>query len=178
MYITKQQEREALEKIEKILEPFDENTYLGTALKFETVYGESPVNDARRNCDEDACLSMADRLTSARKRIDELTGELIMVRERATARIRELEEENARLEASTTQALECANSRIKELERNLYESIDTTKRLEEERDAINDSYTQIRSECEGLEHIAKQFESENIRLKARIYDLVIAKEVH
>lgn len=177
MYITKAQELEALEKIEKILEPFDENTYLGTALKYETAYGESPMGDARRNYHEDACLSMADRLTSARKRIDELTGELIMVRESASARIRELEEENARLEASTTQALECANSRIKELERNLYESIDATKRLEEERDAMNDTCTQLRSECEGLERLVKEFEAENIRLKARIYDLVIAKEV-
>ena len=173
MYITKQQELEALEKIEKILEPFDENTYLGTAFKFETPYGESPMGDARRNYNEDACLSMADRLTSARKRIDELTGELIMVREQATARIRELEEKNHRLETDMANM----QGEIWQAEEKLQKFQNLATQREEERDAMADSYTQLQSDYEAQERRVRELEDKSIRLKAKLYDMMTAKEV-
>lgn len=157
---TKAQEREALRKITEILETLEPGSYVRMAITPRV------LEMASDNIEFDFGNSPDDQIEYWQKTASDYREELCS-----------LKEENARLEASTTQALECANARIKELERNLYESLETAKHREEERDAINDSFTQIRSECEELEHLAKEFKDENIRLKARIYDLVMEKEV-
>lgn len=157
---TKAQEREAIAKIREILETLEPGSYVRMAIT------ENVLRMAADNIEYDFGNSPDDQIEHWQKTASEYREELFA-----------LEEENARLEASTTQALECANSRIKELERNLYESLDTAKRHEEERDAMNDCYATLQEEYDALERRVREIEDKNIRLKAKIYDFMMEKEV-
>ena len=160
MVTTKAQEREALRKITEILENLEPGSYVRMAITPRI------LEMAADNIEYDFGNSPDDQIEHWQKTASDYREELFS-----------LKEENARLEASTTQALECANSRIKELERNLYESIDTTKRLEEERDAMTDSYNQLQFDYEAQERRVRELEDKSIRLKAKMYDFMMEKEV-
>ncbi len=62
---TKQQERDALEKIRKIVDGLGPDSYIATAFA-------GCFEDAERNIDDDAAYSMKGRLESAEKRIKDL----------------------------------------------------------------------------------------------------------
>lgn len=65
---TKQQERDALEKIEKILKSIDPDGYVNTAFA-------GCIEDARRNIDEDAAYSAAENVEHYRKIAETLDNE-------------------------------------------------------------------------------------------------------
>lgn len=65
---TKQQERDALEKIRKIVDGLGPDSYIATAFA-------GCFEDAERNIDDDAAYSMKGRLELAEKRIEDLESE-------------------------------------------------------------------------------------------------------
>lgn len=82
---TKQQERDALDKIEKILKGMDADGYLNTAFK-------GCVEDARRNIDEDAAYSAADRAARLQEKLDKIeAGNKQLREELATMQSRTLD---------------------------------------------------------------------------------------
>ena len=157
---TKEQERVALSRIREILETLEPGSYVRMAIT------ENVLRMAADNIEYDFGNSPDDQIEHWQKTASEYREELFS-----------LKEENARLEASTTQALECANTRIKELERNMSDFQDIAIQHEEERDAMTDSYNQLRSDYEELERRVRETEDKNIRLKAKLYDMMTAKEV-
>ena len=66
---TKQQEREALDKIREILNGLGEESYLGFAFA-------GCLNDAEMNIDEDAAYSYKERYEFERKKVEKLTAQL------------------------------------------------------------------------------------------------------
>lgn len=69
MMATKEQERTALKKIQKIIDGLGEDSYIGTAL-------EGCLEVAEENIEYDAAFSMQDRLESARQEADEAKAEI------------------------------------------------------------------------------------------------------
>jgi len=148
MVSTKEQERKALEQIKKILEELGNGSYVVTAFK-------GCVEDAERNIENDFAFSMKDRYESEANRN------------------RELVEQNTKL-----------NRRVSNLEdtiRELTRQIDTIEATNEEAyNELSAEYTQVwnsveeanerREEAERLE---KLYEQEVIRLKAKLYDLLV-----
>lgn len=79
---TKEQEKQALEKIRKIVESMGEYSYIGMAMV-------GVLEDAERNIEEDAAYSMKQRYESAEKRAIDLAEKL----SKQTAEIAKLHEE-------------------------------------------------------------------------------------
>ncbi len=82
---TKQQEREALKKIRKIVEALGEDSYIGTAFK-------GCFENAETNIEWDAAFSLADELDMAREETKAAKQEAAKVTE-LTAKIKRLEAE-------------------------------------------------------------------------------------
>jgi len=82
---TKQQERDALNKIRKIVAELGENSYIATA--FQGIF-----NYAEQNIEFDAAFSMADELASAKEEIEAAKQEAVKAAE-LTAKIKRLEAE-------------------------------------------------------------------------------------
>ena len=77
---TKAQEREILKKIEKIMSPLEEDSYIKTAFK-------GIIEDAWRNIEDDFAICKADELEQTQKLLDEAKAE----RDRLQAKIERTE---------------------------------------------------------------------------------------
>lgn len=149
--VTKQQERDALEKIRKIVEQLGPDSYLATTF-------EGCFDLAAENIDNDWACSMADRARRAEKRAEELEDKLtesVKDYEAAHAAAHAIAEEK---DAEITQL----KARIQELEETARWN---GKRCDEEATAAGEAQRR-----------ADAAENEVIRLKAKLYDLLVASE--
>lgn len=146
---TKQQERDALEKIRKIVEQLGPDSYLATAF-------EGCFDLAAENIDNDWACSMADRARRAEKRAAELEDKLaesVKDYEAAHAAAHEIaaqkDAEIAGLKAQLAQMQETARW--------------NGQRCDEEATAAGEAQRR-----------AEAAEAEVIQLKAKLYDLLVA----
>lgn len=142
---TKQQERDTLEKIRKMVEQLGPDSYLATAF-------EGCFDLAAENIDNDWACSMADRARSAEKCVAELEDKLseaVKDYEAAHAVAEEKDAEIARLKDQLKQIQETARW--------------NGQRCDEEATAAGEAQRR-----------AETAEAEVIQLKAKLYDLLVA----
>ena len=146
---TKQQERDTLEKIQKMVEMLGPDSYLATAF-------DGCFDLAAENIENDWACSMADRVRRAEKRAAELEDELA--------------ESVKDYEAAHSAAHEIAaqkDAEIEQLRAQLKQSQETARwngqRCDEEATAAGEAQRR-----------AEAAETEVIQLKAKLYDLLVA----
>lgn len=142
---TKQQERDTLEKIRKMVEQLGPDSYLATAF-------DGCFDLAAENIDNDWACSMADRARCAEKRAAELEDKLaesVKDYEAAHAVAEEKDAEIAQLKAQLAQMQETARW--------------NSQRCDEEATAAGEAQRR-----------AEAAEAEVIQLKAKLYDLLVA----
>ena len=142
---TKQQERDTLEKIRKMVEQLGPDSYLATAFA-------GCFDLAAENIDNDWACSMADRARCAEKRAAELEDKLaesVKDYEAAHAVAEEKDAEIAQLKAQLAQMQETARW--------------NGQRCDEEATAAGEAQRR-----------AEAAEAEVIQLKAKLYDLLVA----
>ncbi len=147
---TKQQERDTLEKIRKMVEQLGPDSYLATAF-------EGCFDLAAENIDNDWACSMADRARNAEKRVAELEDKLsesVKDYEAAHAAAHAVAEEkdgDCKAEGSAEQIQETARW--------------NGQRCDEEATAAGEAQRR-----------AEAAEAEVIQLKAKLYDLLVARK--
>lgn len=163
---TKQQERDALEKIRKIVEQLGPDSYIGTAFQgcFEI---------AAENIENDFACSMADRVQRAE-------ADVVRLREAntlAATRIKELEDKLAESEKDYQAAHETAHiiaeqkdTEIAKLKARIRELLEDSKRGCE-------YLGEQASRAGEAQRRAEAAEAEIICLKAKLYDFMVRKEV-
>ena len=140
---TKEQERKALEQIEKIISGLGENSYIGTAM-------EGMIEDARENIENDFALSWKDRAETAEKACD-------LRRNQA----HELEKQVEELTATV-------NLRNMEIESKEKDIELLSKKCDENEERWKKEYcARIDTELKN-----EKLNEEIIRLKAKLYDLM------
>lgn len=146
---TKQQERDALEKIRKIVEQLGPDSYLATAF-------EGCFDLAAENIDNDWACSMADRARRAEKRAAELEDKL-------ADSVKDYEAAHAAAHA----VAEEKDAEIAKLKDQLKQIQETARwngqRCDEEATAAGEAQRR-----------AEAAEAEVIQLKAKLYDLLVA----
>lgn len=146
---TKQQERDALEKIQKIVEQLGPDSYLATAF-------EGCFDLAAENIDNDWACSMADRARHAEKRAAELEDKL-------AESVKDYEAAHAAAHA----VAEEKDAEIAKLKDQLKQIQETARwngqRCDEEATAAGKAQRR-----------AEAAEAEVIQLKAKLYDLLVA----
>lgn len=145
---TKQQERDALEKIRKIVEQLGPDSYLATAF-------EGCFDLAAENIDNDWACSMADRARRAEKRAAELEDKL-------AESVKDYEAAHAAAHA----VAEEKDAEIAKLKTQLAQMQETARwngqRCDEEATAAGEAQRR-----------AEAAEAEVIQLKAKLYDLLV-----
>ena len=145
MTATKEQERKALEKIEKIIAELGEDSYIGMAFK-------GCITDAADNIENDWAMSMYDRWQDAENKIKQYKG----IRD-------ELVEENKGLKAET----ERLNKQI------AYDDQKLDTALKNAQTAY-DWYSKEQEKTAGLEKRIAEQDQTIIELKAKLYDMMTA----
>ncbi len=152
---TKQQERDALEKIRKIVEQLGPDSYLAAAF-------EGCFSLAAENIENDWACSMADRARRAEKRAEELEDKL-------TESIKDYEAAHAAAHA----VAEEKDAEIARLKKQLGEE----SRKETACDRCQHSLLKKAAEAERIageaQRRAETAEAEVIRLKAKLYDFMV-----
>ena len=151
---TKEQERKALEQIRKIVEGLGENSYIGTAF-------EGCFEIAEENIKNDFACSMKQRWEAAEEACD-----------RRREQVSKLEKMNDELKAK--------NAKVDEIAKKLNESIELNDsiahKLEDmraERNAASETSVQYWNKLQEAETKLDEKEDEIVRLKAKLYDLLI-----
>ena len=146
---TKQQERDTLEKIQKMVEMLGPDSYLATAF-------DGCFDLAAENIENDWACSMADRVRRAEKRAAELEDEL-------AESVKDYEAAHAAAHEIAAQK----DAEIEQLRAQLKQSQETARwngqRCDEEATAAGEA-----------QHRAEAAETEVIQLKAKLYDLLVA----
>lgn len=161
MSATKQQEREALEKIEKIIEALGPDSYIATSF-------EGCFEDAERNIEDDAAYSMKSRLESAENKIRQGEAERQSMRNSLERECRIVEGLRREL-FNAQETCEQKDAEIAKLKSRINELLEDTQKGA---DYIFEQNNRI---CE-LQRRAEDAEAEVIRLKAKLYDLLIAEK--
>ena len=154
---TKAQEREALKKIEKIIADLGEGSYVATAF-------EGCVEIAAQNIEFDAAFSMQGRAESAEVRAE-------TAKEKAEDLRRERDEARGAVE-TYRQAAYQYRSLASEYEQKAADLRQEVEKRPLERDATTDCLDNLSEALAEAEKKAEALEAENIRLKARLFDLL------
>lgn len=145
---TKQQERDALEKIRKIVEQLGPDSYLATAF-------EGCFDLAAENIENDWACSMADRVRRAEKRAAELEDKLA-----------ESEKDYEAAHAAAHEVAAQKDAEIEALKAKMKQIQETARwngqRCDEEANAASEAQRR-----------AETAEAEVIRLKAKLYDIMV-----
>ena len=156
--VTKEQERKALEQIKKIVDSLGADSYIATAF-------DGCFEDARENIENDFALCMKDRYETERKRA------------------KDLQEEVDRLKADLRKEKEVGKELGKAIKKTQEQENATIQMIESERDALKcqvadllDRESELVSLRDDAECRAEVAEAEIIRLKAKLYDLIVGKE--
>lgn len=142
---TKQQEREALDKIRKIVEQLGPDSYLATTF-------EGCFDLAAENINNDWACSMADRARRAEKRAEEAEEKRI-----------EAEKDYEAAHAAAHAVAEEKDAEIAKLKARIQELLEDSKRGCE-------SIGEMASRAGEAQRRAEAAEAEVIRLKAKLYD--------
>lgn len=148
---TKDQERRALEQIKKIVASLGENSYIGTAF-------EGCFEIAAENIENDFACSMKQRKEAAEYAEDQL-------REKAAekeTRIKELEAQIKSMQSAAEKKENYITAQSKDLEK-----------MAAEIASLKESCTKHWNSLQEAESKLDQKEDEIIRLKAKLYDLMI-----
>lgn len=155
---TKQQERDTLEKIKKMVAQLGPNSYLSAAF-------EGCFELAAENIENDWACSMADRARRAEKRAEELEEKLV--------------ESEKDYEAAHAAAHEIADQKDREIAR-LKDQIAEESRKETACDRCQHSLLKKAAELERIageaERRAEAAEAEVIALKAKLYDFMVGNK--
>lgn len=144
---TKEQERKALDKIRKIVAELGEDSYIGCAL-------EGCLEDAETNINDDAAFSYKSRYEIVNEGFEKLTDEYRDLELRCEAMKKRAEDAEARFNAKVGAADKwCAAF---------------NEAVERENEALG-KYIEERDRAVGLEQ-------EIVKLKARLYDLLVGQE--
>lgn len=146
---TKQQEREALDKIRKLVEQLGPDSYLATAF-------EGCFDLAAENIDNDWACSMADSARRAEKRAAELEDKL-------AESVKDYEAAHAAAHA----VAEEKDAEIAKLKARIQELLEDSKHGYE-------SICEMASRAGEAQRRAEAAEAEVIQLKAKLYDLLVA----
>ena len=153
--VTKEQERKALEQIKKNVDSLGADSYIATAF-------DGCFEDARENIENDFALCMKDRYETERKRA------------------KDLQEEVDRLKADLRKEKECDEELGKAIKKTQEQENATIQMIESERDALKcqvadllDRESELVSLRDDAECRAEVAEAEIIRLKAKLYDLIV-----
>ena len=156
--VTKEQERKALEQIKKIVDSLGADSYIATAF-------DGCFEDARENIENDFALCMKDRYETERKRA------------------KDLQEEVDRLKADLRKEKEVSEELGKAIKKTQEQENATIQMIESERDTLKcqvadllDRESELVSLRDDAECRAEVAEAEIIRLKAKLYDLIVGKE--
>lgn len=143
---TKAQEREALQKIREILSTLESDSYIRMAIT------DNVLRMAEENIEFDFGNSPDDAIEHWQKTASDYREELFTVKE-------ELQKKAEGFDSMARHANKC-ELEIAELQGNLLHKADEYNTLQEEYDA--------------LEYRVRELENENIRLKAKLYDMMTA----
>ena len=143
MAATKEQERKALEQIRKMVEELGTDSYI--AMAFEGCF-----EIAESNIDNDFGCSMKQRVVSTERK-----AETAIQREKAAEKDRDYFHK----EASRLSGI------VEELE-------EEKRNLAKEQREMGEKYSETVSKCKEQQERADRLEDENIRLKAKLYDLI------
>lgn len=143
MVATKEQERKVLEQIRKMVEELGTDSYI--AMAFEGCF-----EIAESNIDNDFGCSMKQRAESAERKV-----ETAVQREKAAEKDRGYFQK----EASRLSGI------VEELE-------EEKRNLAKEQREMGEKYSETVSKCKEQQERADRLEDENIRLKAKLYDLI------
>lgn len=141
---TKAQEREALEKIEQIINGLGESSYVAMAM-------DGMIEDARENIENDFALSWKDRAEHAQKVVAD-----------KDAVIAKLYKQNDQL-ARDLEVAKLDHDELKE---------DFELVLQKKND-YHDDMIKVSNACAAAEQKVAELEDEVIRLKAKLYDLLV-----
>lgn len=160
---TKQQEREALDKIRKIVEQLGPDSYLATTF-------EGCFDLAAENINNDWACSMADRARRAEKRAEEAEEKRIEAElgyNRLVDKLAEAEKDYEAAHAAAHAVAEEKDAEIAQLKAQLAQMQETARwngqRCDEEATAAGEAQRR-----------AEAAEAEVIQLKAKLYDLLVA----
>lgn len=146
---TKQQERDTLEKIRKMVEQLGPDSYLATTF-------EGCFSLAAENIENDWACSMADRARRAEKRAEELEDKL-------AESVKDYEAAHAAAHA----VAEEKDAEIAKLKTRIQELLEDSKRGCE-------SIGELATRAGEAQRRAEAAEAEVIQLKAKLYDLLVA----
>lgn len=152
--VTKEQERKALEQIEKIVSALGADSYIATAF-------DGCFEDARENIENDFAVSNRQRWQSAEHRASGLAEEVSKLQEQLKEMAERMDGLRKQLSEKEMAVIQ-ANEENDKLQRKIADMIDRECELVSFRDEAEDR--------------AEAAESEIIRLKAKLYDLLIEKE--
>ena len=153
--VTKEQERKALEQIKKIVDGLGADSYIATAF-------DGCFEDALENIENDFALCMKDRYETERRKAQDLRAEV----DKLKADLRNEKEVSEELGKAIKKTREQENA--------------TIQRIESERDALKgkiaellDRESELVSRRDYAMTRAEVAENEIIRLKAKLYDLLV-----
>ena len=153
---TKDQEREALEKIKAILDTLGLDSYVGTAL-------EGCLEIAEENIENDFAFSMKQRVEAA-----------VVENSRLTERVKELEDKLAEsekdYEAAHAAAHLVADEKDAEIQRLKTQVQELSEKLASAEEALEDA----NEEAGSAEARSGEAQAEIVRLKAKLYDYMTA----
>lgn len=148
---TKEMERKALEQIRKIVEGLGEDSYIATAF-------EGCFEDAEYNIRDDAAYSMKARWDSAKAADDELRAKVAEKNEQ----IKSLEMKVATLQHVNANKEDVILAYSKEAEK-----------MVEKINGLKESATKYWNDLQAAETKLDEKEDEIIRLKAKLYDMMV-----
>lgn len=153
---TKDQEREALEKIKAILDTLGPDSYVGTAF-------EGCIEDAEENIENDFAFSMKQRVEAA-----------VVENSRLKERVKELEDKLAEsekdYEAAHAAAHLVADEKDAEIQRLKTQVQELSEKLASAEEALEDA----NEEAGSAEARSGEAQAEIVRLKAKLYDYMTA----
>lgn len=153
---TKDQEREALEKIKAILECLGPDSYVGTAF-------EGCLEIAEENIENDWACSMKQRVEA-----------VVVENTRLKERVKELEDKLAESEKDCEAAHEAAHLVADEKDAEIANLKAQVSSLAETGRWNAEKCDEVRSEAWDLQKRAEKAEAEVVRLKAKLYDYMTA----
>lgn len=153
---TKDQEREALEKIKAILDTLGPDSYVGTAF-------EGCIEDAEENIENDWACSM-------KGRVDDLDQENTKLRAKVKILEDKLAESEKDYEAAHAAAHLVADEKDAEIQRLKTQVQELSEKLASAEEALEDA----NEEAGSAEARSGEAQAEIVRLKAKLYDYMTA----
>lgn len=144
--MTKDQEREALKRIENILADAGEDSYIGMAFA-------GCVEDAESNIENDWALSMAGRWQNAEQKLEEANSRAAALQISVEMKVQEIERLRAEIERLNEKCAE----------------------LTKAADSLNKWRSDEHTAADNATRRAEVAEAEIIRLKAKLYDYMTAE---